>query len=168
MAEVTLKGTPIHTSGELPAKGSKAPDFRLTKRDLTDVGLEDFKGRKKVLNITPSLDTRVCAASAKSFNQKIKDFQDAVVLNVSNDSPFAQDRFCESNNIDSVITLSQMRNSAFGSDYGVAIVDGPFEGLLARAVVVLDESNNVVYTELVPEIAQEPDYDSALSALQSS
>lgn len=166
MAEITLKGTPIHTSGELPAVGSTAPDFRLTKRDLSDVGLADFKGRKKILNITPSLDTRVCAASAKSFNEKIKDFQDALVLNVSNDSPFAQDRFCESNNIDSVVTLSQMRTRAFGSDYGVAIVDGPFEGLLARAVVVLDESNKVLYTELVPEISQEPDYEAALAALK--
>lgn len=166
MAEITLKGTPIHTSGELPAVGSTAPDFRLTKRDLSDVGLADFKGQKKILNITPSLDTRVCAASAKSFNEKIKDFENALVLNVSNDSPFAQDRFCESNNIDSVVTLSQMRTRAFGSDYGVAIVDGPFEGLLARAVVVLDESNKVLYTELVPEISQEPDYEAALAALK--
>ncbi len=168
MAEITLKGTPIHTVGNLPETGSPAPDFRLTSKDLTDVSLSDYSGRYRILNITPSLDTRVCGTSAKQFNERIKQFSGVVVLNVSRDLPFAQARFCESNNVDTVVTLSQLRDGSFGQDYGVTIVDGPFEGLLARAVVVIDDKGTVVYTELVPEISQEPDYDSALSAIPKS
>ena len=166
MAEVALKGTPIHTSGDLPATGSKAPDFQLTKVDLTDVSLSDYSGRKKILNIVPSLDTGVCAASARRFNEEIKKLGDTVVLTISNDLPFAQGRFCDANNIDEVVTLSQLRDRSFGKQYGVELADGPMAGLLARAVVVLDEENTVRYTELVPEIAQEPDYDKALEAVK--
>lgn len=168
MANVTLKGTPIHTNGELPARGSKAIDFRLTKADLSDVGLSDFAGKKKILNIVPSLDTSVCATSTRTFNEEIKALGDTVVLTISNDLPFAQKRFCEANNIDEVVTLSQLRDHEFGKAYGVELVDGPLEGLLARAVVVLDAENTVRYTELVPEIAQEPDYAAALDAAKAA
>lgn len=166
MAEVTLKGTPIHTNGDLPTTGSQAPDFALTQGDLSDVSLADFAGKKKILNIVPSLDTGVCAASARAFNEKATSLGNTVVLTVSNDLPFAQSRFCESNRIDRVITLSQLRDREFGRRYGVELTDGPMAGLLARAVVVLDEQNIVRYTELVPEIAQEPHYEGALQAVQ--
>jgi thiol peroxidase len=165
MAQVAFKGTPVHTVGELPGKGSKAPDFTLTKGDLSDVSLDHFSGKKKVLNVVPSLDTGTCAASARRFNEEIKKHGDAVVLTVSGDTPFAQKRFCEASNIDSVVTLSQLRNRDFGQNYGVTMTDGPLAGLLARAVVVLDKENTVQYTQLVPEIANEPDYDSALAAV---
>lgn len=166
MANVTLKGTPIHTNGDLPAQGSTAADFRLTRADLSDVSLADFAGKKKILNIVPSLDTSVCATSTRRFNDEIKSLGDTVVLTISNDLPFAQKRFCEANSIDEVVTLSQLRDRDFGKTYGVELVDGPMEGLLARAVVVLDADNTVRYTELVPEIAQEPDYDAALRAVK--
>ena len=166
MAEITLKGTPIHTAGDLPQVGDAAPDFRLTNSELTDVSLTDYKGKRKLLNITPSLETRVCAASAKQFNESIREIDGAVVLNVSRDLPFSQGKFCESNNIDEVVTLSELRDLSFGSDYGVTLTDGPFEGLLARAVVVIDENDAIVYTQLVPEISQEPDYDAALNAVK--
>ncbi|ADN02866.1 thiol peroxidase [Spirochaeta thermophila] len=162
MATVTLKGEPIHTVGELPAPGQKAPDFLLTTVNLTDVTLADFRGKKKILNIVPSLDTGVCATSAKRFNEKVRGRADLVVLTISCDLPFAQDRFCKAEGIDNVITLSQLRNKEFGKAYGVEIADGPLAGLLARAVVVLNEHDTVVYTELVPEITREPNYDEAL------
>lgn len=165
MAEITLKGNPINTSGELPAAGSKAPDFRLTKGDLSDVSLSDFAGKKKILNIVPSLDTGVCQTSMVQFNQKAADTGDAVILTVSRDLPFAQKRFCEDNGIDKVIAVAEMRDRDFGRAYGLEITDGPLAGALARAVVVIDESDNVSYTELVPEIAQEPNYAAALAAL---
>lgn len=164
MAQVTLQGTPFQTSGNLPAEGTTAPDFSLTKGDLSDVSLGSFAGKKKILNIVPSLDTGVCAASARKFNEAVEGLGDTVVLTISNDLPFAQSRFCETNGIDHVVALSQMRNRDFGQAYGVELTDGPMGGLLTRAVVVLDEQNNVRYTELVPEIAQEPDYDGALDA----
>jgi thiol peroxidase len=163
MAQVTFKGTPVETVGELPEVGQKAPDFVLTKRDLSDVGLGDFHGRKRVLNIVPSLDTRVCAASAKRFEQEVDKLNDTVVLTVSNDLPFAQDRFCKSEEVEKVITLSQLRNRDFGRDYGIAMKSGPLAGLLARAVVIVDENDTVTYTQLVPEIGQEPDYDDVLT-----
>ncbi|MEM5948297.1 thiol peroxidase [Spirochaetia bacterium 38H-sp] len=163
MASITLKGNPINTIGELPAVGQKAPDFLLTKADLSDVSLADFKGKKKILNIVPSLDTGVCAESARRFNKEIAGKTDTIVLTISCDLPFAQERFCSAEGIDNIITLSQMRNRNFGKDYGVEIIDGPLAGILARAIVILDESDNVIYTELVPEIAQEPDYKEALA-----
>ncbi len=168
MAQITLKGNPIHTVGDLPAVGSTAPDFILTARDLTDRTLAEFGDKKKVLNITPSLDTRVCAASAKRFDTEAAKLPDTVVINVSCDLPFAQARFCDNEQIETVITLSQLRNREFGKNYGVEITDGPMAGLLARAVVVLDRDNRIVYTELVPEIGQEPSYDAALEAIQSA
>jgi thiol peroxidase len=166
MAEITLKGNKIHTSGSLPKIGKKAPDFLLVKRDLSEVTLKDFSGKRKILNIVPSLDTGVCAASAKRFNEIAKELKDTVILTISNDLPFAQDRFCKAEKIDNVVTLSQLRNRAFGKKYGIEIVDGPMSGLLGRAIVILDQQDRVIYTELVPEIAQEPDYDAAAEAVK--
>lgn len=165
MAQITLAGNIIHTSGELPSAGSTAPDFVLTQADLTDVQLKDFSGKRKILNIVPSLDTGVCAASAKRFDKEIEKIADTVVLTVSNDLPFAQDRFCKAEGVNSVVTLSQLRDREFGRAYGVEITDGPLAGLTARAIVVLDKDNTVLHTELVPEIKQEPDYDAALARL---
>lgn len=165
MAQVTLKGNPVKTVGNLPETGSKAPDFALTNGDLSDVSLKDFAGKRKILNIVPSLDTGTCAASAKRFNQEIAKIDNAVVLTVSEDLPFAQSRFCEANGIDKVVTLSQMRSKDFGRDYGVEFADGPLAGILSRAVVVIDENDNVIYTQQVPEITEEPDYDEVLKAL---
>ena len=165
MAQVTLKGNPIHTVGDLPEKGSQAPDFSLTTQDLQDQALKDHAGKKKILNIVPSLDTGVCAASAKTFEGRADSLKNTVVITVSMDLPFAQQRFCSAEGIDNVVTLSAFRSPEFGKNYGVELVDGPMRGLLARSVVVLDENNRVLYTELVPEIAQEPDYDAAVAAL---
>jgi thioredoxin-dependent peroxiredoxin len=165
MAQITFKGNPVQTSGTLPKANSAAPDFVLTTGDLTDVSLKDFAGKRKILNIVPSLDTGVCAASAVRFNKEIDKVDNAVVLTVSEDLPFAQSRFCESNGVDKVVTLSQLRNKDFGKAYGVEMVDGPLAGLLSRAVVVIDENDNVIYTQQVPEITQEPDYDEVLKAL---
>jgi len=165
MAQITLEGNAINTNGELPAVGSSAPDFSLTKGDLSDVGLGDFAGKKKLLNIVPSLDTGVCATSTKKFNQAMAGKSNAVALVISSDLPFAQGRFCSAEGIESVISLSMMRSRNFGKDYGVLITDGPLAGICARAVVVLDEQDKVVYTQLVPEIVQEPDYDAALAHL---
>jgi thiol peroxidase len=165
MATITLGGQPITTNGELPAVGADAPAFTLTTGDLADVGLKDFAGKKKLLNIVPSLDTPVCAESTKRFNAETDKHDDAVMLIVSADLPFAQSRFCDSVHADKVTTLSMMRNRNFAKDYGVLIQDGPLAGVCARAVVVIDDKDKVVYTELVPEIKQEPDYDAALKAL---
>ncbi len=165
MAQITLAGNIIHTIGELPATGSTAPDFVLTQADLQDVQLKNFSGKRKILNIVPSLDTGVCAASAKRFDQEVEKIADTVVLTVSNDLPFAQDRFCKAEGVKSVVTLSQLRDREFGRAYGVEITDGPLAGLTARAIVVLDKDNTVLHTELVPEIKQEPDYEAALAGL---
>lgn len=165
MATITLQGNEIHTNGEPPAVGAQAPDFRLVTKDLKDVGLADFAGKKKLLNIVPSLDTPVCAVSTKKFSEMAAGRDDVVVLIVSADLPFAQDRFCTAEGIDNVVTLSMMRDKDFARDYGVLITDGPLAGITARAVVVLDENDRVIHTELVPEIAQEPDYEKAIAAL---
>jgi thiol peroxidase len=164
MADITLRGNPIHTSGELPAVGDKSPAFTLTGTDLADVTNGDFAGGPVVLNIFPSIDTQVCATSVRTFNQRAAGNDGVTVLCVSNDLPFAQGRFCGAEGIDNVKAASAFRSS-FGSDYGVTITDGPLAGLLARSVVVLDSDGNVTYTELVPEIAQEPNYDAALEAV---
>lgn len=164
MATILLKGHAIHTIGHLPPVGSKAPDFRLTRDDLTDVSLASFKGKRKILNIVPSLDTNVCATSAKKFNEEVGRLPNVVLLNISADLPFAQKRFCESNGLKNIVTLSVMRSPDFGIKYGVAITDGPLAGLLSRAVVVLDEQDTVLYTEQVPEITSEPDYSAAVAA----
>lgn len=165
MAEITLQGNPIHTSGELPAIGSPAPDFLLTDGELNDVSLKDFAGKKKVLSIVPSLDTGVCATSTKVFNDRLGGRDDVVVLVISADLPFAQARFCSAEGTDRVKTLSMMRDKHFARDCGVLISDGPLAGITARAVMVLDENDRVLHAQLVPEIAQEPDYDAAIAAL---
>jgi thioredoxin-dependent peroxiredoxin len=165
MATVTLQGNTIHTNGELPAVGAKAPDFHLVDGKLNDVHLADYSGKKKLLNIVPSLDTPTCATSTRKFNEQARGRDDAVVLVVSADLPFAQGRFCGAEGIDNVIPLSMMRSRNFAKDYGVLITDGPLAGITARAVVVIDENDKVVYTQLVPEIADEPDYEAALAAL---
>jgi len=165
MATVTLRGTPVQTSGELPAKGSKAPDFKLVNPDLKDVTLADFAGKKKILNIYPSVDTPVCATSTRKFNEKASSMKDAVVICIAADLPFAFRRFCGAEGLSNVQTLSLMRGREFGKAYGVELTNGPMAGLLARAIVVLDKDNKVTHTELVPEIAQEPNYDAALKAL---
>jgi thiol peroxidase len=165
MATITFKGSPIHTSGELPPVGSQAPDFLLVDDALNDIALANYAGKRKLLNIVPSLDTAVCATSTKRFNESAKSNPGTVFLIISADLPFAMKRFCAAEGTDNVIPLSMMRSRSFAKDYGVLIQDGPLAGITARAVVVLDENNKVVYTELVPEIAQEPDYSRALAAL---
>jgi thiol peroxidase len=164
MAEIMFKGNKVRTSGRLPKAGSRAPDFRLTRGDLSDVSLKDFAGKKKILSIVHSLDTGTCAASARAFEARAGALANTVVLTISNDLPFAQKRFCEAENIKSVIPLSQMRDRKFGRDYGVEYADGPMAGLLARAVVVIDEQDRVIYTQQVAETTQEPDYEAALKA----
>jgi len=166
MATVSLKGNPVNTNGELPTVGSVAPEFSLVNGQLADVGLDAFRGRRKVLNIVPSLDTAVCAASARHFNAAAASLDNTTVLVVSADLPFAQGRFCSAEGLENVIPLSMMRSHDFARDYGVLLVDGPLAGICARAVVVLDEGNRVLYTQLVGEISEEPDYDAALRALR--
>lgn len=163
MAEITLQGNPIHTSGELPAKGSKAPAFKLTKTDLSELSSADLANKTVVLNIFPSVDTPTCAASVRHFNEAMSKLNDVEVLCVSADLPFAQQRFCGAEGLDRVTPVSVFRNAAFGQDYGVKIVDGPLAGLMARSVVVI-KNGSVVHTELVAETADEPNYDAALSA----
>jgi thiol peroxidase len=167
MATVTFKGNPIRTNGELPAVGSEAPPFHLVDGELKDVTLADFAGKRKVLNVVPSLDTPVCAASARRFNQEAGSLADTVVLVISADLPFAQKRFCSAEGLDNVVPLSLMRGKDFAKDYGVLLTEGPLQGLCARAVVVLDEKNTVGYTQLVGEIAEEPKYGEVLEALRS-
>lgn len=166
MAQVAFKGSPLNTSGELPKVGDKAPDFVLTKTDLADVSLRDFAGKRIVLNIFPSIDTPVCATSVRRFNAEINNYPNAVVLCASRDLPFAHARFCGAEGLDNVISVSELRNSEFGRRYGVRIIDGPLAGLFARAVVIIDETGTVRYTQLVPEIAEEPDYEAALGQLK--
>lgn len=166
MAEITLKGNPIHTSGDLPAVGSAAPEFTLVGGDLADVTLSSMSGKKVILNIVPSFDTGTCAASVKKFNEQAGSLEDTVVVNVSKDLPFAQGRFCESNNVEHVTNVSAFRCNGFGEAYGIGLTDGPLRGLLGRAVVVVSADGKVAYTELVPEIANEPNYDAALAAVK--
>lgn len=165
MAKITLQGNEINTNGELPAVGSQAPAFKLVDAELGDKGLASFSGKKKLLNIVPSLDTPVCATSTKKFNDVAQSHLDAVMLVISADLPFAMGRFCTAEGTENVVALSMMRSKSFAKDYGVLITDGPLAGITARAIVVIDENDKVVYTELVPEIAQEPDYDAAIAAL---
>jgi thioredoxin-dependent peroxiredoxin len=166
MSTVTLKGNLIHTIGELPVAGSQAPDFTLVRNDLSDVSLSDFKGKKVVLNIFPSLDTAVCAASVRRFNVEAAKLPGTAVICISKDLPFAHTRFCTTEGIANVISASEFRGNNFGKSYGVMLTDGPLQGLLARSVVVLDETGKVLYNELVPEITQEPDYDAALQSIR--
>ncbi|SDG62598.1 thiol peroxidase [Pseudomonas abietaniphila] len=166
MAQVTRRGSPVQISGELPKVGSKAPAFKLVGGDLSDVTLETFAGKRKVLNIFPSVDTPTCATSVRKFNAQANQLNNAVVLCISADLPFAQARFCGAEGLENVKNLSTMRGADFMQAYGVAIADGPMVGLTTRAVVVLDENDNVLHSELVPEIGQEPNYDAALAVLK--
>jgi len=165
MADITLGGNPVKTSGELPQAGTKAPDFTLVKTDLSIVSLADFKGSRVVLNIFPSIDTGTCAASVRKFNEKASGLENTKVLCISRDLPFAQNRFCGAEGLNNVISLSDFRDGSFGKNYGLTITSGPLEGLHSRAVVVIDENGTVKYTEQVPEIKDEPNYDNALAAL---
>lgn len=164
MATITLKGNNINTAGSLPEVGHEAPLFTLTKTDLSNTSLSDFKGKKVILNIFPSLDTGICAASVRKFNEEASS-KDVAVLCISKDLPFAHNRFCESEGIKNVVNLSDFKNADFANAYHTIIVDGPMAGLHSRAVVVIDEEGKVIYTEQVPEIVQEPDYEKALAAL---
>lgn len=164
MATTKLKGNEVHTNGALPDVGERAPDLALVGTDLSEKTLGDFAGKKKVLTVNPSYDTGVCQKAARAFNEKVGERGDAVVLLVSGDLPFAQKRFCDAEGLSHVVPLSSFRSS-FAKDYGLELLDGPLRGLTARAVLVLDEDNRVLHAELVPEIGQEPDYASALSAL---
>lgn len=165
MATITFQGKPIHTCGDLPAVDSQAPDFKLVSNKLKEVSLRTYAGKKKVLNIVPSLDTPTCQMSARKFNEKAASLDNTVVLAISADLPFAQNRFCEAEGIKDVIPLSTFRSS-FAKDYGVELTDSILAGLTARAVVVVDQHDKVVYTELVGEIADEPNYEEALNAVR--
>lgn len=166
MATVTLKGNPVKTIGELPEVGVSAPDFSLVKTDLSSVNLQNFKGSKLVLNIFPSVDTGTCAASMRAFNKKASELENTKVLCISRDLPFAMARFCGAEGLDNVISLSDFKEHAFGKSYGVAFDGGPLDGLLSRAVLVIDETGKVVYKQQVAEIVDEPDYEAALTALK--
>jgi thioredoxin-dependent peroxiredoxin len=162
MSQITLKGNPISTIGNLPGVNMPSPAFSLTKTDLSECSLNDFKGKTVILNIFPSIDTPVCAASVRRFNEEASSLNNTIVLCVSADLPFAHKRFCEGDGLKNVIPLSTFRSPGFGAEYGVTITNGPLAGLLARAIVIVDKNGTVLYTELVPEIAQEPDYSKAL------
>lgn len=166
MAKVTLGGNPVNTIGELPKVGSEAPDFKIVLGDLSEKKLSDYRGQRVVINIFPSIDTGVCAQSVRTFNKRASEATNTVVLGVSEDLPFALSRFCGAEGIERVVTASLFRCKGFAKGYGVQMVDGPLEGLQARSIVVVDEEGKVLYTELVPEIAQEPNYDAALAALK--
>lgn len=166
MATITLKGNTIHTNGELPAVGSKSPNFELVANDLSTVSLDNYKGSRLVLNIFPSIDTGICAMSVHAFNKEVAEMDNTKILCISRDLPFAQARFCGAEGIEDAITLSDFADGSFGNDFGVTITDGPMKALHSRAVVVLDENHQIVHTEQIPEIVQEPDYKKALAALQ--
>ncbi|MCA9622552.1 MAG: thiol peroxidase [Myxococcales bacterium] len=165
MANITFKGNAITTNGNLPAVGDKAPAFKLTTTGLEDVGLDAFAGKKKVLTINPSLDTGVCAATARAFNEKVSSLDNTVVLVITSDLPFAAKRFCEAEGLKNVQSLTMMRDKNFAKDYGLLMESGPLKGLTARAVLVLDENDVVKHAELVSEVVHEPNYDAALKAL---
>ena len=165
MAKTAFKGNEVQTSGSLPEVGNKAPDFKLVSGELSEVKLSDYKGKNVVLNIFPSLDTGVCAASVRKFNEKAGSLDNTVVLGISADLPFASSRFCSTEGIKNTVALSTFRDNSFAKDYGVLMTDGPLKGLAARAVVVVNPEGNVIYNELVPEITQEPDYNSAIDSI---
>lgn len=166
MAQITFKGNPIHTNGELPQVGTKAPAFELTATDLSTKTLEDFARKYVVLNIFPSVDTGVCAQSVRTFNQELSTAENTVVLCISKDLPFAFSRFCGAEGLEDVISLSAFKDSSFEDAYGVKMIEGPLAGLLSRAVVVINPEGEIIYTEQVPEIAQEPSYEAALASIK--
>jgi len=163
---VNLRGNPITLNGDFPKKGEKAKPFSLVANDLSDKTLSDYQGKRKVLNIFPSVDTDVCAMSVRTFNQMVNDLDNTIVLCISSDLPFAQKRFCAAEGLNNVVTLSTMRGAQFKQNYGVAMVNGPLAGLAARAVIILDEHDTVIYSQLVDEISHEPDYEAALTVLK--
>jgi thioredoxin-dependent peroxiredoxin len=165
MATITVQGEEVHTAGEFPRVGSKAPDFTLTDRDFNDVSLSRWMGKKKLIYVLLSIDTSVCSGSTRAFSERVQGHDDTVLLVISSDLPFAHKRFCSADGLDNIVTLSTVRFPDFARAYGVLIADGPLTGLTARAVLVLDENDTVVHAELVPEIGQEPDYEAALKAL---
>jgi thiol peroxidase len=165
MSKITLKGTPVNTSGSLPKTGTNAPDFTLVNSDLSQLSLNEVKGKKVILNISPSLDTGVCATSVRKFNKEAAAKDNCIVFAITKDLPFAMGRFCSTEGIENVTPLSAFRDHSFGKNYGVEIMDGPMAGLLARSIVVIDEDGKVIYTELVSEIVNEPDYKSALAKI---
>jgi thioredoxin-dependent peroxiredoxin len=165
MAKITLRGNPVNTSGNLPSNASKAPDFKLVKTDLSSLSLSELSGKKVILSISPSLDTSVCATSARKFNEMAAGKENTVVIAITKDLPFASGRFCTTEGITNVIALSGFRDSSFGKEYGIELIDGPMAGLYSRSIVVIDEKGNVKYSQLVPEITQEPDYEAALAVL---
>jgi len=165
MATVTLKGNPIHTLGNLPEKGTMAPNFSLARVNLSNATLEDYKGQKLVLNIFHSLDTGTCAASVREFNKAATELENTKVLCISKDLPFAMSRFCVAEGIENVEMLSDFRNGNFGKDYNLTFTDGPVEGLLSRSIIVLDENGKILYSEQVSEVVEEPNYENALAAL---
>ena len=165
MSTVTLGGNPVHTNATLPAVGSVAPQFQLVGNDLSDVSLQDFKGQRVILNIFPSIDTATCATSVRTFNKMANDLENTKVLCISRDLPFAQKRFCGSEGLENVVNLSDFRDGSFGDAYGLTLTDSALKGLHARAIVVVDENGVVSHTELVSEIANEPNYEAALNAL---
>lgn len=166
MATIFFKGTPVHTNGDLPQKGSLAPDFQLVKTDLGLAKLSDFSGKRIVLNIFPSLDTPTCATSVRRFNQEASKLNNTVVLCISRDLPFAQARFCGAEGIENVLTLSDFKEGTFGKSYGLELVDGPLQALHSRCVIVLNENREIIYTEQVEEIVDEPKYSEALQTLK--
>jgi len=168
MATITFKGSDVHTNGELPKVGTDAPDFKLVQTDLSEFSLADLRGKQAILNIFPSTDTTVCALSVRKFNEQAATLENTVVLAISRDLPFAHARFCAAEGIKNVKPLSTFRCRCFEEHYGVLITDGPLQGLLARAVVVIDAAGKIAYTELVPEVTHEPDYDRAIAALKCS
>ncbi len=166
MSKVTLQGNPVNTIGELPVVGSKAPEFSLVGTNLSDVKNSDFEGKRLILNIFPSLDTATCAASVRRFNVEAAKLEDTAVVCISKDLPFAHSRFCAVEGIANVVSASEFRSNNFGKNYGVMITDGPLQGLMARAVVVIDKDGTVLHSQLVPEITEEPDYQLALDSLK--
>ena len=168
MAKIALQGNLINTIGFLPEVGTEAPDFKLTKTDLSDASLKDFTGKKVILNIFPSLDTPVCASSVRRFNKEASELENTVVLCISRDLPFAHGRFCTVEGIENVVSLSELRDDEFSKKYGVKIIDGPMATLMARAVVIIDENGVVKYTQLVPEIVEEPNYENAIKIIKGA
>lgn len=165
MAKITFKNSPVETNGELPSNGTVAPDFTLVRKDLSELSLSELKGKNVVLNVFPSLDTEVCAMSVRKFNERASALKDTTVLCISKDLPFAQSRFCAAEGIENVVPLSSFRCDCFEKNYGLLMIDGPLKGLLARAVLVIDKDGKVKYTEIVPEITHEPNYDAAIAAI---
>lgn len=166
MATITLKGNPMQTSGDLPEVGKAAPDFTVTKTDLSDLRLKDLRGKRVILNVFPSLDTPVCSKTVRTFNEQASQLNNTSILCISADLPFAQKRFCTTENLNGVIPVSVFRNPSFAEQYGLAIISGPLLGLLARAVIVVDEKGKITYTELINEVSHEPNYQAAIQVLQ--